>query len=64
MRLWVDTDACEGHGRCYEIAPDTFDSDERGHSRVIHELVPDHELEAARAAVNACPEQAIHLDEP
>ena len=29
MRVRVDAKLCTGHGRCYEIAPDTFTDDER-----------------------------------
>jgi ferredoxin len=60
-RLCIDGDRCEGHGRCYTLAPDVFDSDEVGHAVVLVENVSgDLEARAADAAQN-CPEQAITL---
>jgi ferredoxin len=44
----VDMAKCVGHGRCYELAPEIFGEDERGHCRVLLETVPQHlEQEAA-----------------
>ena len=28
MRVHVDEARCEGHGRCYDLAPDLFEPDE------------------------------------
>ena len=33
-RVAVDADRCVGHGRCYTLAPEVFDSDERGYGFV------------------------------
>ena len=30
MRVVVDGVKCQGHGRCYDLAPDMFEPDERG----------------------------------
>ncbi|MDQ1509211.1 MAG: ferredoxin, partial [Actinomycetota bacterium] len=35
MRVHVDPDKCQGHNRCYAIAPELFDVDELGQA---HEL--------------------------
>lgn len=60
-RVAVDADRCTGHGRCYTLAPDVFDSDEVGHCAVPAEEVPGElEAQAADAARN-CPEGAITL---
>lgn len=57
----VDLAKCVGHGRCYEIAPDVFGEDERGHCKMLVETVPpEHERAALLAAAN-CPEDAIRL---
>ena len=40
MRICLDDDACTGHGRCYELAPELFDADEEGHSVVLRADVP------------------------
>ncbi len=62
MKTRVDSAVCTGHGRCYEIAPEVFTDDERGHCVVISETVPPvHEEPALRAEAN-CPERAISID--
>ena len=63
MRVTVDADRCVGHGRCYALAPDVFEADDRGHSRVTEaEVAPEHEAQARTGAAN-CPEQAITIEE-
>ena len=60
-RVCVDAERCEGHGRCYTLAPDVFDADEVGHAIVLVENVSgDLEAQAADAEKN-CPEGAITL---
>jgi ferredoxin len=61
MKVAIDEIKCQGHGRCYEIAPELFTDDERGRGWVTEPDVPDNLAEQARAAVNACPERAIAL---
>ncbi len=62
MRVLVDSALCEGHGRCYEIAPEVFGDDERGHCVVLHETVPEKHEEATRRAEANCPERAITIE--
>jgi ferredoxin len=60
-KVCVDADRCEGHGRCYTLAPDVFDSDDVGHAVVLVEDVSgDLEAQAIDAEKN-CPEAAITL---
>jgi ferredoxin len=55
----VDVDRCTGHGRCYTLAPNSFDADEVGHAIVLVGEVSG-ELEAqAIVGERNCPEQAI-----
>ena len=62
MKIRVDPEVCVGHGRCYELAPELFGEDERGHCRLLHEEVP-RELEArARLGESNCPERAIRIE--
>jgi ferredoxin len=63
MRLHLDRAACEGHGRCYALAPELFDCDEDGHAVLLAagELQPD-EIGAARTAADNCPEFAITIE--
>lgn len=63
MKVRVEDALCAGHGRCYELAPEVFAEDERGHCRIPRAHVPP-ELEApARLAERNCPEGAIFLEE-
>ncbi len=57
----VDLAKCVGHGRCYELAPEVFGEDERGHCRVLLESVPPEQEKAALLAAANCPEDAIRL---
>ena len=60
-RVCLDADRCEGHGRCYTLAPEVFDADEVGHAVVLVENVSgDLEAQAVEAEKN-CPEAAITL---
>ncbi|MCW2524423.1 MAG: putative ferredoxin [Frankiales bacterium] len=63
MRISIDAELCQGHGRCYEIAPELVEDDERSRGFVITPAVPAHLEDKARAAVNACPERAVSISE-
>ena len=60
MRIHVDPDKCQGHARCYGLAPQLFDVDDYGQSSVIGDGTVPPELEdTARLAIENCPEYAI-----
>jgi len=61
VRIVLDPDRCQGHGRCYTLAPELFDSDDLGHCVLLVEEVPADGEEAARNGVENCPEQALSL---
>ena len=62
MKLRVNADVCVGHGRCYELAPELFGEDERGHCVLLAQTVPDGlEKLALRGEAN-CPEGAIETE--
>jgi ferredoxin len=64
MRVRVDTDACQGHNRCYALAPELFDVDDYGQAVVIGTGdVPPELAEKARLAVANCPEYAITVED-
>jgi ferredoxin len=64
MRVHVVTERCQGHNRCYAIAPDLFDVDDLGFASEIGDgTVPPDREEQARLAVANCPEYAIELSE-
>ena len=62
MKLNIDPAVCQGHGRCYDLAPDLFGDDDEGFGQVLGDGIvsPDEEPEA-RLAVANCPERAITL---
>ncbi|WP_419928911.1 ferredoxin [Candidatus Poriferisocius sp.] len=62
LRLFVDHDKCQGHGRCYISAPALFDADEEGFA-IVRPGGVDGPLEAAaQSAVLNCPQAAIRLE--
>jgi ferredoxin len=64
MRLLIDADRCQGHGRCYDLAPDLFGEDEDGYGVVLGDgRVAPGRLEDARLAEANCPEAAVELVE-
>lgn len=64
MHIHVDADKCQGHNRCYAIAPELFDVDDYGYASEKGDgtVPPDLEEKARRAAAN-CPEYAISVEE-
>ena len=40
MRVRVDDERCEGHGRCYALAPELFEPDDIGNSHEIGGATP------------------------
>ena len=64
MRVSVDSDKCQGHNRCYAIAPDLFDVDDLGYASVVVDgTVPAGQEDQARLAAANCPEYAITIEE-
>jgi ferredoxin len=64
VKLQIDTAVCQGHGRCYDLAPDLFGDDDEGFGQVLGDgVVPPDQEQAARLAVANCPERAIALTE-
>jgi ferredoxin len=63
-RVHVDPEKCQGHNRCYAIAPELFEIDELGNSHERGDgVVPENLMAKARRAVDNCPEYAISLEE-
>jgi ferredoxin len=63
MKVRVDFSLCEGHGRCYALAPDVFEEDERGHCQLLVAQVPPELRDQARLGEANCPEGAISTEE-
>lgn len=59
MSLYIDTDKCQGHGRCALTSPDVFDVNDEGFG-VVLQSDPGREYDAEiAAAIGSCPERAI-----
>ena len=62
MKVQIDSKRCQGHGRCYDLAPDLFGEDNEGYGTVLGDgIVPPGEEHQARLAASNCPERAIDV---
>ncbi|MEM9041840.1 MAG: ferredoxin [Actinomycetota bacterium] len=62
MQVHLDSEKCQGHNRCYALAPELFDVDDYGQAVLIVEGdVPTELEEKARLAAANCPEYAISV---
>jgi ferredoxin len=64
VKVRVDPTLCQGHNRCYALAPDLFRLDDAGFASAVGdgEVPPGREEDAELAADN-CPETAVLIDE-
>lgn len=63
MRIQLDRERCQGHGRCYVLASAVFESDDDGYGVVVSEVVTAELHEPARKGAGNCPEDAITIIE-
>ena len=64
MKVTINPELCQGHGRCYDLAPGLFGDDDEGYGKVLGDgTVPPSAKHDADLAVLNCPEQAIQLVE-
>jgi ferredoxin len=61
MRIRVDPDKCQGHARCFALAPELFAVDDYGQASVIVDQVPPALTDQAELAIANCPEYAIEV---
>jgi ferredoxin len=64
VKVSIDSDLCQGQGRCFSSAPELFGFDDLGNGFVIGDgvLTPENEA-SARLAQSNCPEHAIFIEE-
>jgi ferredoxin len=63
-RLRVDGSKCQGHNRCYALAPELYEVDEYGYAHELNDgVVPKGLEEKAELTVANCPELAITYEE-
>jgi ferredoxin len=64
MRVHLDSEKCQGHNRCYALAPELFDVDDFGQAVLVGDgEVPDDLRDKARLAASNCPEYAITIED-
>ena len=64
MKVQINAELCQGHGRCYDLAPGLFAADDEGYGRVLGDgIVPAEAEHDARLAELNCPEVAVELTE-
>ena len=64
MKVRVDSEKCQGHNRCFVVAPELFELDDYGYAHEVNDgEVPPSLEEKARLAVQNCPERAIFIED-
>jgi ferredoxin len=64
VKVQVDQDRCQGHSRCYALAPELFDVDDLGQAHELNGgVVPPGLEDQARLAGANCPEFAIGIED-
>jgi len=64
VKVRIDHERCQGHGRCYDLAPSLFGDDDEGYGTVLGDgTVPPGQEHDARLAELNCPERAIDVEE-
>ena len=62
MKVQINPELCQGHGRCYDLAPGLFGDDDEGYGQVLSDgAVPSEAEHDARLATLNCPERAVEL---
>jgi len=62
VKVQINSERCQGHGRCYDLAPSLFSEDDEGYGQVLGDgVVPPGQERDARLAVANCPERAVEI---
>lgn len=59
MKVELNHDLCQGHGRCAALAPDLFELDDYGYVATSSQEIAAGLEDAARVGAKACPERVI-----
>lgn len=59
--VYVDAKRCQGHARCWAIAPETFGIDDEGFGFVFPGREGSAEEANVQKAIKNCPERAIKV---
>lgn len=63
MIIRVNHEKCQGHARCWTLAPDVFNLDDSGYILPGDITVPPGLEAEARRGARACPERALEISE-
>ncbi|MGE2690542.1 ferredoxin [Mycolicibacterium pulveris] len=63
MRVYVDDDACRGHGVCASMCPSVFVITDFGYAEARPTAIPAGFEESVVDTAESCPERAIHVTE-
>ena len=63
MKIVFDESRCKRHAQCRGAAPELFDFASDGSLVILNENPPEELREALQDAVDACPEQAISIED-
>lgn len=64
MRVHLDAEKCQGHNRCYALAPEAFDVDDYGQAMLLVSGDVSADIcDKVRLAAANCPEYAIRIIE-
>ena len=59
MKVQVNQEMCEGHGKCQTSAPEVFELRDDDVSHVLMDDVPEELKEKVERAIRLCPRQAV-----
>ncbi len=62
MKIIVHKDRCQGHARCWSMAPHIFALDDEGYIMAGDIDVPPAEEKAAWRGAKSCPERALSIE--
>ena len=64
MKVRVDPEKCQGHNRCYSLAPELFVVDDYGYASEAEDgIVPPELEEKAKLAQANCAEHAVIIED-
>ena len=58
----MDLERCQGHGKCYLVAPEVFEPiDDWGHAGTVRAVGPEETvlIKSVQRAIDGCPERAL-----
>jgi len=63
VKVSIDAELCQGHGRCFSLAPSIFGFDDMGNGVVLGDgTLSEDTVALARLAQANCPEHAIMIE--